>query len=99
MKKYDIAIVGATGLVGSTFLKVMAEYKIEVNNLYLYASKRSEGKVIEYLGKKYTKQELKDRIYCTTEYGSNLQKFAFKMGYTCFEIPKNVFYDYSIFYH
>lgn len=53
MKKYNIAIVGATGLVGSTFLKVMAEYKIEVNNLYLYASKRSEGKEVEYLGKKY----------------------------------------------
>ena len=54
MKKLNIAIVGATGLVGSTFLKVMEENKIEVNNLYLYASSRSEGKVIKYLGKDYT---------------------------------------------
>ena len=54
MRKLNIAIVGATGLVGSTFLKVMAENKIEVNNLYLYASKRSEGKIINYLGKDYT---------------------------------------------
>ena len=53
MRKLNIAIVGATGLVGSTFLKVMAENKIEVNNLYLYASSRSEGKEIEYLGKTY----------------------------------------------
>ncbi|MBR4237765.1 aspartate-semialdehyde dehydrogenase [bacterium] len=59
MKKYNIAIVGATGLVGSTFLKVMAEYKIEVNNLYLYASERSEGKIINYLGKDYKVIDLK----------------------------------------
>ncbi len=54
MKKYNIAIVGATGLVGSTFLQVMKENNIEVNNLYLYASSKSEGKKIEYLGKEYT---------------------------------------------
>lgn len=54
MKKYNIAIVGATGLVGSTFIKVMEEYGIEVNNLYLYASSKSEGKIINYMGKEYT---------------------------------------------
>ncbi|MBP5342370.1 aspartate-semialdehyde dehydrogenase [bacterium] len=59
MKKYNIAIVGATGLVGSTFLKVMAEYKIEVNNLYLYASEKSEGKEIKYLDKTYKVIDLK----------------------------------------
>ena len=59
MKKLNIAIVGATGLVGSTFLKVMAENNIEVNNLYLYASERSEGKIINYLGKDYTVIDLK----------------------------------------
>ena len=58
MKKYNIAIVGATGLVGSTFIEVMQEYKIEVENLYLYASARSEGKVIKYLGKEYVVQDL-----------------------------------------
>ena len=58
MKKYNIAIVGATGLVGSTFIEVMQEYKIEVENLYLYASERSEGKVINYLGKEYVVQDL-----------------------------------------
>ena len=58
MKKYNIAIVGATGLVGSTFIEVMQEYKIEVENLYLYASARSEGKIINYLGKDYVVQDL-----------------------------------------
>ncbi len=53
MKKYDIAIVGATGLVGSTFINVMQEYGIEPKNLYLFASARSEGKAITYMGKEY----------------------------------------------
>ena len=57
MKKYSIAIVGATGLVGSTFIEVIQEYKIEVENLYLYASARSEGKIINYLGKDYVVQD------------------------------------------
>ena len=32
-KKYNVAVVGATGLVGSTFLKVLAEYKFPIKNL------------------------------------------------------------------
>lgn len=49
-----------------------------------------------FLAKKYENHELKDRIYCTTDYGSSLQKFASKMGYTCLEIPKNVGGRYSL---
>ena len=52
MRKYNVAVVGATGLVGRTFLKVLAEYDFPINNLILYASKRSAGKVINYKGKK-----------------------------------------------
>ena len=46
MNKINLAIVGATGLVGSKFLEVLEERNIEINNLYLYASERSENKVI-----------------------------------------------------
>ena len=43
----NVAIVGATGLVGSTFLKVLEEKDyIKIENLYLYASQKSEGKII-----------------------------------------------------
>ena len=35
MKKYDIAIVGASGLVGETILKILEERKFPINNLYL----------------------------------------------------------------
>ncbi len=58
MKKYNVAVVGATGLVGRTFLKVLAEYDFPINNLVLYASKRSAGSVINFKGKDYTIVEL-----------------------------------------
>ncbi len=58
MKKYNVAVVGATGLVGRTFLKVLAEYNFPINNLVLYASSRSAGKVVEYCGKEYIIEEL-----------------------------------------
>lgn len=58
MKKYNVAVVGATGVVGSTFLKVLAEYKFPINNLILLASSKSAGKVINYEGKDYVVEEL-----------------------------------------
>ncbi|CAM3059138.1 aspartate-semialdehyde dehydrogenase [Streptobacillus felis] len=56
----NIAIVGATGLVGTTFLKVIEKRKIKFNKLYLYASSRSAGKIINFMGKDYEIIELKD---------------------------------------
>ena len=58
MKKYNVAIVGATGLVGSTFLKVLEEEKFPINNLRLLASSKSAGKKIIYDGKEYIVEEL-----------------------------------------
>lgn len=53
MKKYNIAILGATGLVGKTFLKVLDEYNINIDELRLFASSRSLGKKIIFKGKDY----------------------------------------------
>ena len=58
MKKYDVAIVGVTGLVGQTFLKVLQEYNFPISKLVLYASKKSAGKMIEYDGNFYNVREL-----------------------------------------
>ena len=44
MQKYNVAVVGATGLVGQTFLKVLKERNFPIDKLYLYASARSAGK-------------------------------------------------------
>ena len=60
MKNYKVAIIGATGLVGRTFLKVLKERNFPVEKLYLYASKNSAGKKIEFNGTEYTVIELKD---------------------------------------
>ena len=58
MKKLNIAIVGATGVVGQVFLTVLEESLLQVENLYLYASARSEGKVIPFRGKNYRVETL-----------------------------------------
>lgn len=59
MKKYNVAIVGATGMVGNMFLKVLEERNLPVDTYYLYASSRSAGKVIDFMGKPHTVIELK----------------------------------------
>lgn len=51
--KYNIAIVGATGLVGRTMLQVLAERDFPLNKLMLFASERSAGQSIEYRGQNY----------------------------------------------
>lgn len=58
MKKVNIAVVGATGMVGNKFLEVLEEKKLPVENYYLYASKKSAGKVINFMGKDHTVIEL-----------------------------------------
>ena len=63
MKKYNVAVVGATGLVGGTFLKVLAEYQFPIKNLRLLASSRSAGKVIAYCGKEYVVEELTETSF------------------------------------
>ena len=60
MKKYNVAVVGSTGLVGQTFLKVLKERNFPVEKLYLYASAKSAGKTVNFVGKDYTVIELKD---------------------------------------
>ena len=63
MKKYNVALVGATGLVGSTFLQVLAERDFPIENLYLMASAKSAGKEIEYRGKKVVVEELTENSF------------------------------------
>lgn len=57
---YNVAVVGATGMVGRTFVKVLEERNFPIKNLYLFASKKSEGTLLEYRGKLYNVEELKE---------------------------------------
>lgn len=58
MKEYNVAIVGATGLVGSTFIKVLEEYKFPVKSIKMLATAKSAGKVLKFMGKDVVVEEL-----------------------------------------
>ena len=63
MKQYNVAVVGATGLVGGTFLQVLAEENFPIANLRLFASAKSAGKVIAYQGKEYVVEETTENSF------------------------------------
>ncbi|MFD2598151.1 aspartate-semialdehyde dehydrogenase [Sphingobacterium corticis] len=57
-----VAVVGATGLVGSEMLAVLAERNFPVTELIPVASERSKGKEIDFKGKKYKVVTAKEAI-------------------------------------
>lgn len=63
MKEYKLAIVGATGLVGRTVIKVLEEKKLPLKEVVLFASSRSAGKTLTFLGKEYTVRELNEHSF------------------------------------
>ncbi|NLM48521.1 MAG: aspartate-semialdehyde dehydrogenase [Epulopiscium sp.] len=63
MKKINLAIVGATGMVGRTLIKVLEEKDLPIENLYLFASSRSAGKTITFKGKEYVVEELTENSF------------------------------------
>ncbi len=63
MKKFNLAIVGATGLVGMSVLKVLEEKKLPIANISFFASEKSAGKEITFFNKKYKVQELTEKSF------------------------------------
>ena len=57
-----VAVVGATGLVGTKMLQVLAERNFPVTELLPVASEKSVGKQVEFKGKKYTVVSANDAI-------------------------------------
>ncbi|MDA9127184.1 aspartate-semialdehyde dehydrogenase [Flavobacteriaceae bacterium] len=57
-----IAIVGATGMVGSVMLDVIKERSLHFDELLLVASKNSVGKIVSYCGKDYTVIDLGEAL-------------------------------------
>jgi aspartate-semialdehyde dehydrogenase len=51
---YNVAILGATGMVGEAFLSVLEQRDFSINNLYLLGSERSAGSKVEFAGEKLT---------------------------------------------
>ncbi len=63
MRKYNIAVVGATGMVGRKFLQVLEERNLPVNEYFLMASARSAGKKVEFMGKQHVVEELGEKSF------------------------------------
>ncbi|MBO5455989.1 MAG: aspartate-semialdehyde dehydrogenase [Muribaculaceae bacterium] len=55
-----VAIVGVSGAVGQEFLRVLDEQNFPIDELVLFGSSRSAGKVYNFRGKEYTVKELQD---------------------------------------
>lgn len=69
MKKYDIAVVGATGAVGETIMKVLEERNFPVGKIYPLASSRSAGKKIEFNGEWVAVQDLETFDFSKVQIG------------------------------
>lgn len=58
MRKFNVAIVGATGAVGQAMVKILEQRQFPVGKLYLLASSRSAGNTVEYAGQTIEIQDL-----------------------------------------
>src|SRR6056297_928170 len=56
-KKVTIAIVGATGAVGRTLIKLLERYDLPIEELILLASSRSAGRKIDFIGQELVVEE------------------------------------------
>jgi len=101
-KAYRIAVVGATGLVGGTALTILEERGFPIEALYLLASSRSTGEVLDYAGKSYEVQDLHHFdfsqvqlcFFCTdNEIASKYVPLAVDAG--AIVIDKSSFYRYD----
>ena len=54
MKKYKVAILGATGAVGREMMKILAERDFPLEELHVLASERSVGKKLPFKGEELT---------------------------------------------
>ena len=55
---YNVAIVGATGMVGRQFIEILQERNFEINNIYFFASKRSADSKLKFKDKDIVVEEL-----------------------------------------
>jgi aspartate-semialdehyde dehydrogenase len=68
-KKYNVAVVGATGAVGKTMLSILEQRKFPVDNLYPLASERSAGEKITFNNKQYLVENLTDFDFSKAQIG------------------------------
>lgn len=68
LKKYNIGVVGATGLVGRTILKLLEEYQIPIKKLKLFASNSSNGKILHVFNQDIKVSKLEEGCFKNLDY-------------------------------
>lgn len=63
MKNYKLAVVGATGVVGKTVLDVLEEKNLPISKYSFFASSKSAGNTINFLGNSYLIEELNESSF------------------------------------
>lgn len=82
MKKYNLAVIGATGLVGGTIIKLLEERNLPIDEIKFLASAKSAGEKIEFKGEEYRVEELNEDSFEGLDYaffaagGSISEKYA-----------------------
>ena len=75
MKKLNLAVVGATGMVGGLFVGILEERNFPATDIKFYASSRSAGRKILFKGEEHTIRVLDDSIF-----GEDLDMALFAAG-------------------
>ncbi len=68
-KKYNVAVVGATGAVGETMLSILEQRDFPVGEVYALASSRSAGKRIQFKGKQLVVEDLETFDFSNVQIG------------------------------
>lgn len=66
-EKFDVAVAGATGLVGETMIRILEERDFPVGNFYPLASQRSAGRTVEFRGELHPVEVLDDFDFSKTQ--------------------------------
>lgn len=101
-KKFNIAVVGATGAVGESMLEILAERQFPIDKVYALASERSAGKTIAFNNKSIIVQDLdqfdfsKVQIALFSAGGNISEKYAPKAAAKgCVVIDNTSFFRYE----
>jgi len=79
MKKYNVAVVGATGAVGIEMVKMLEHRDFPVGNLYLFASSRTAGRKMKFRGMEITVEDitaLRDFSVLKSKYALDVALFS-----------------------
>ncbi len=86
---YRVAIIGATGLVGSTLLSILEERRFPIDKLYVAASARSSGELCEFNGESFEVQDVEKFNFAQVD----LSFFCTGNDISAHYVPKAVDFD------